>query len=114
MAKRSLSKHNPKIKKKRPEGEEKLRKAGSVKNWIATELDSGQLGIECPRCGGKAKINKRRWIIAQPDYLSRGCTYCFYVSWIPQNLLPDGDARLDSPQTVKIKKNRNRRRRVAR
>jgi hypothetical protein len=75
--------------------------------WIVTELGSGKIGIECPRtvvasnldprgrekCGGKAIVNKRRWLMIQPDYATRACTYCFNTNRIPKSALPKGDVR---------------------
>lgn len=73
-------------------------------DWIVTELTGGKLGIACPRtvvthtgarkkCGGKAVVNKQLWLMIQPDYRTRGCTYCFQTSRIPLEILPKRDTR---------------------
>jgi hypothetical protein len=63
------------------------------RNWIATNLDGGKLGIECPRCHGKAVVSKKRWLFGDTDFISRGCTYCYFLAFIPKKLLPKTDPR---------------------
>jgi hypothetical protein len=65
--------------------------------WKTTDLGAGKLGIECPRkeCGGKAVVNKRKWIKAHVHTFhdnsklviwGRACTYCFRASGVPEHL----------------------------
>lgn len=62
-------------------------------DWIVTTLPDGKLGIECPRCGGKAVVNRKKWLFGDTDFLSRGCTYCYRPIFIPKTLLPKTDER---------------------
>lgn len=68
----------------------RLRRESSLPVWKVQELPKGQLGITCPRerCGGKAVVNKKRWLESRPDFESRCCTYCYATAWIPEELLP--------------------------
>jgi Zn-finger protein len=67
----------------------RLRSESNLPVWKTTELGNGKLGIQCPRygCGGKATVNKKKWIEAKPGFESRSCTYCYAVAWIPEELL---------------------------
>lgn len=58
---------------------------GSLRPWVVKNLGAGKAGIECPRCGGKASVNKRKWLSAS-DYKTRSCTYCFKTSMIPEDV----------------------------
>lgn len=64
-----------------------------LRTWIVSELPKGQLGIECPRCHGKAVVNKKKWLFDDIDFLSRGCTYCYAPIFIPKSVLPKTDER---------------------
>lgn len=59
-----------------------------VKDWLATAMDRGKLGIQCPDrdCGGKAVVNRKRWLESKPDYATRSCTYCFKTFKVPDKL----------------------------
>lgn len=59
-----------------------------MKTWLATGLEGGRLGIQCPdtNCKGKAVVNKRKWIGGN-SYKTRSCTYCFKTFLIPTNLM---------------------------
>ena len=54
--------------------------------WIVKALGPNKIGIECPRrdCGGKAVVNKKKWYKAQPNFITRSCTYCFKANRIPE------------------------------
>lgn len=106
MAKLKKAKSKKADRNKSVEREKKLVKspASPMPEWIVTNLTGGKLGIECPRsivthtgarkkCGGKAVVNKQNWLMVQPDYRTRGCTYCFQTSKIPLSLLPKRDVR---------------------
>lgn len=61
---------------------------GSLKPWLTTSLDANKLGIECPHkeCGGKAVVNKKKWLNLKREYVGRSCTYCFRTSRVPDGL----------------------------
>lgn len=67
----------------------------NYREWIVTTLPKGQLGIECPACNGKAVVNRKKWLFEDSDFLSRGCTYCYKPIFIPKELLPKNDERLN-------------------
>lgn len=72
---------------------------------------AGWIGIECPRCGGKAVVKERSWVMIAKDYLGRSCTHCFNVSWIPLDLLPKGDDRRYDYERLERKNGKKHRRR---
>jgi hypothetical protein len=56
-----------------------MREAHGKKDWIVHE---GK-GIECPHCGGRAKINFRQWRSQMVTTSLRPCTYCWALNRVP-------------------------------
>lgn len=58
--------------------------------WEVRPLGVNQIGIKCPNCGGKAAVNRKKWL-KPPDHLvgqniiGRACTYCFRAARIPDD-----------------------------
>jgi hypothetical protein len=61
--------------------------ASTLPLWITAPGEGGTLRITCPRCGGKAVVNKSKWLGYRSEeghsFIGRSCTYCFKTSRIP-------------------------------
>jgi len=62
--------------------------ASTLPFWITAQGEGGTLRITCPRCGGKALVNKKKWLTYRSEegrtFIGRSCTYCFKTAQIPE------------------------------
>lgn len=62
--------------------------ASTLPSWIMQPGEGGTLRITCPSCGGKAVVNKSRWLNDRKEFIGRSCTYCFKTSKIREKGTP--------------------------
>ena len=59
--------------------------ASTLPFWKVMRGEGGTLRITCPRCGGKAVVNGKKWVDSWPG-IGRSCTYCFFTNRLPLDL----------------------------